>query len=242
MLSRYWRFYISLSVVSIVLGILLATQFRTTMEIQKQVGNSSRRYQSLINVLDQARKKQAELTAQVAKLRQELEQNKSGVPETGRAAEVSKEINQIKMLTGELPVQGPGLYIAIDDREATATQVFSGDIKDIINILRYSGAEAIAVNGQRVVSNTAVHEAGRNLLVNKVPINRTQGIPYEILAIGDRDNMESLLKVTYGLLADLQGAGVKINLSKVDRVEIPAYKGGMVFKYGKTGASPGGGG
>lgn len=233
MLPRYWRFYISISVVSIVLGILLATQMRTTIEVRKQVNNSSRRYQSLINVLEQARKKQGDLTREVARLRQELEQNKAGVPETGRAAEVLKQINQVKMLTGELPVQGPGLYIAIDDREATTTKVFSGDIKDIINILRYSGAEAVAVNGQRVVVNTAVHEAGRNLLVNKVPINRTQGIPYEILAVGDQENMESFLKVTYGLLADLQGAGIRIDISRVDRVEIPAYKGGMVFRYGK---------
>jgi uncharacterized protein YlxW (UPF0749 family) len=232
-LSRYWHFYLSLFAVSIVLGILLSTQAKATVEIRKQVNNSTQRYQSMIAVLDQAKLKQNQLTGRVTKLRQELERNKSGVVVTGRSAEVSKEITQIKMLTGEVPLRGPGLYVTMDDRQTTATQVFSGDIKDIINILRYAGAEAIAVNGQRVVANTSVHEAGRNLLVNKVPINRIQGIPFEISAIGDPDNMENMLKVTYGLIADLEGAGVIIKISKVDRVEMPAYKGGMVFKYGR---------
>lgn len=232
-MSRYWHFYLSLFAVSIVLGLLLSTQAKATMEIRKQVNNSTQRYQSMIAVLDQAKLEQTQLTGRVTKLRQELERNKSGVVVTGRSAEVSKEITHTQMLTGEVPLQGPGLYVTMDDRQTTATQVFSGDIKDIINILRYAGAEAIAVNGQRVVANTSVHEAGRNLLVNKVPINRTQGIPFEISAIGDPDNMENMLKVTYGLIADLEGAGVIIKISQVDRVEIPAYKGGLVFKYGR---------
>ncbi|MFZ3173177.1 MAG: DUF881 domain-containing protein [Carboxydocellales bacterium] len=232
-MSRYWHFYLSLFAVSIVLGLLLSTQAKATMEIRKQVNNSTQRYQSMIAVLNQAKLKQTQLTGRVTKLRQELERNKSGVVVTGRSAEVSKEITQIQMLTGEVPLRGPGLYVTMDDRKTTATQVFSGDIKDIINILRYAGAEAIAVNGQRVVANTSVHEAGRNLLVNKLPINRTQGIPFEISAIGDPENMENMLKVTYGLIADLEGAGVIIKISKVDLVEIPAYKGGLVFKYGR---------
>lgn len=203
------------------------------MEMQKQLQNSGQRYASLIRVLNHAKDKQTAIAAEVAGLRKQLEQNKAGVPTTGKAGELSREINTLKILTGELAVQGPGLSVTLDDRQATATKIFSGDIKDIINILRYSGAEAISINGQRVVNNTAVHEAGRNLLVNRAPINRQQGIPYEILAIGDQDNMESYLKVTYGLFTDLQAAGVKIDISRADRVEIPAYKGGMVFKYGR---------
>ncbi len=229
---RNWQVRLPLGIAGLVLGLLLATQMRATVEIQKQTKNSSRRYQSLIKVVDQARNKQNQMSTRVENLRKQLEAYKKGVVETAKVAEINNQINQVKIVTGELPVEGPGLYITLDDRETTATQVFSGDVKDIINILRYSGAEAIAVNGQRIVANTAVHEAGRNLLINKVPINRSEGIPYEVLAVGDPDNMESFLRVTYGLLADLQGAGVKIKITKVERVVTPAYRGGSLAKLG----------
>lgn len=231
-MGRSKSFYISLTLVTVFLGILLATQFRTTQQLARNMSNSSERFKSILKVLDQARQKETKVTTQVSLLQNQLESTKMGRATGGRDATLTREINNVKMMTGELAVSGPGLIITLDDREATTTQVFSGDIKDILNILRYSGAEAISINGQRVVINTAVHEAGRNLLVNKVPINRQEGIPYEFLAIGDRDKLESFLKSTYGLLNDLEASGVKVAIRKLDHVEIPSFKGSMEFVSG----------
>lgn len=231
-MGRSKGFYISLTLVTVFLGILLATQFRITQQLTRNMSNSSERFKSILNVLDQAKKKETKVTNQVSQLRSQLERTKIGKAIDGRDAALTKEINEVKMMTGELAVSGSGLIITLDDREATATQIFSGDIKDILNILRYAGAEAISINGQRVVINTAVHEAGRNLLVNKVPINRREGIPYEFAAIGDGDKLESFLKSTYGLLNDLEASGVKVAIRKLDNVEIPSFKGGMEFAFG----------
>ncbi|HEX3032103.1 MAG TPA: DUF881 domain-containing protein [Bacillota bacterium] len=223
---------VPIAIVTVFLGILLATQFRTTRQLQSNMENSSNRFKSMLTVLDKAKDKQTKETDQVNRLRVQLEEIKNGRATGGKDSELRQEINRVKLLTGELPVTGPGLVIHLDDREATATQIFSGDIKDIINILRYAGAEAISINGQRVVANTAVHEAGRNLLVNKVPINQREGIPYEFLAIGDRDRMESFVRTTYGLLNDLEASGVKIEIRKLGRVEIPSFKGSIEFVTG----------
>lgn len=231
-MGRSKGFYISITLVTVFLGILLATQFRTTQQLTRNMSNSSERFKSILRVLDQARQKETKVTAQVTQLRSQLESTKIGRAIDEKDATLTRKINSVKMMTGELAVSGPGLIITLDDREATATQVFSGDIKDIINILRYAGAEAISINGQRVVSNTAVHEAGRNLLVNKVPINRREGIPYEFTAIGDRDKLESYLKSTYGLLNDLEASGVKVVIRKLGYVEIPSFKGSMEFVLG----------
>lgn len=65
------------------------------------------------------------------------------------------------------------------------------DILHIVNILNNAGAEAIAINGQRVVSNTGISCIGVVIKVNEEKI----GSPYIISAIGNQDNLESAINM-----------------------------------------------
>jgi uncharacterized protein YlxW (UPF0749 family) len=69
--------------------------------------------------------------------------------------------------------------------EVTDFRIQDVDLREIVNALWRAGAEAIAVNGQRVVATTAIREAGGTILVNFAPVSS----PYRISAVGDPDVM-----------------------------------------------------
>ncbi|WP_338752402.1 DUF881 domain-containing protein [Janibacter alittae] len=131
----------------------------------------------------------------------------------------------IRVASGLVPVEGPGLRVTLDDAPGAGTsadgdprtglndegRVRSKDLQLITNGLWSAGAEAIAVNGQRLTSRTAIRFAGEAILVNFRPLTR----PYTIEAIGDPEQMQTTfaesaagsyltgLRNNYGILTTL---------------------------------------
>lgn len=107
----------------------------------------------------------------------------------------------IRVASGLVPVAGPGLRVTLDDAPDTDTsadgdprtgindegRVRSKDLQLITNGLWSAGAEAIAINGQRLTSRSAIRFAGEAILVNFRPLTR----PYTIEAIGDPEQMQT---------------------------------------------------
>ncbi|MFZ5627441.1 MAG: DUF881 domain-containing protein [Bacillota bacterium] len=220
------------ALVALCLGILLGVEIRTAREVREMEAKSQVRYRSMLQLLEKAQTRHRELVKEVKKLKKRISDFERGAVVSARTREMLDATEKARMLAGEKAVEGPGIVIQIDDRQGATTIIYSGDLQDFINILRFAGAEAIAVNGQRIVGTTAVHEAGQNLLINKVPVNRREGVPYEIMAIGPPDRLESYIKTTYGLWKDLEAAGVRLTLTRQERLLLPAYKGGYLFRYG----------
>jgi uncharacterized protein YlxW (UPF0749 family) len=94
------------------------------------------------------------------------------------------------------PVTGRGLRVVLSDAEGAADQtddldlrVQDVDLQVLVNGLWAAGAEAIAVNGQRVGSTTAIRSAGSAVLVDLVPLVG----PYTVEAIGDAADLQTRL-------------------------------------------------
>ncbi|MGY4720733.1 DUF881 domain-containing protein [Naumannella cuiyingiana] len=88
-------------------------------------------------------------------------------------------------------VRGPGLVITVDDAPAdaqgTSNRVLDRDLQLLVNGLWLSGAEAIAINGHRLGSRTAIRAAGDAITVDYRSLTR----PYRVEAIGDPRNLQS---------------------------------------------------
>ena len=96
--------------------------------------------------------------------------------------------------SGASAVTGPGLRVSLADAPADASgnvpadsMVQDADLQSVVNSLWASGAEAIAINGQRLTSLTAIRSAGSAILVDLVPLSG----PYTVDAIGDPDTMQT---------------------------------------------------
>lgn len=216
-------------IAAVVFGFMLSLQLKTYHYFQEQTMLSKERNTALNEVLERAMAEKEQYERELEELNRQVSLRKAEGVQSEREKVLLAERERFAILAGETEVTGKGIRITLDDRKAT-TIIFSGDVKDIINILRLAGAEGIEFNDQRIIAHTAVHEAGRNLLVNKVPVNRRTGIPYEFKAIGPQDTLIEYLSTTYGLLHDLETAGVAISILKED-VTLAPYAGEQGIKY-----------
>ena len=124
-------------------------------------------------------------------------------------------------------MEGPGIQISIDDRKAPFL-LRTGDIATMINTLKYAGAEAISLNGQRIVGSTdIVLSGGSTILVHGELINRVEEIPYELNAIGKQDTLVDYFSKLEATTIKQHGQTVSIT-RKI--LSIPSYKGRYTFK------------
>ncbi|SHN70662.1 DUF881 domain-containing protein [Desulfitobacterium chlororespirans] len=214
---------ISLTLVALVLGFLLTLQMQTQKSVVELEKIQAQRAASAKDFLAEAQEENKLLKEQHTALTTQLEEART---QGGTSPALLAELDRYRMMEGTMNVQGPGIVITIDDRQQEHKVVLpmsNEDLLEIINTLKFAGAEAISVNGQRVVASSAIVLSGTSTkLINQVPITRTEGVPYEILACGNQDQ---LLDYFTQLKAQrLKQLGMSVSVAR-KTVQIPSYKG-----------------
>lgn len=135
-------------------------------------------------------------------------------------------LEEAELLAGAVPVRGPGLVIVLEDGETAgedgdpAARVQDRDLQVVTNALWAAGAEAVAVNGQRLTSLSPIRSAGEAILVGLAPVLP----PYRVEAIGDvRDLQTSFARSTAaGHLTFLAGTyGITASTSSDTDLRLP---------------------
>lgn len=133
---------------------------------------------SLAFLIDDLHRSNDVLGQEAVRLTQLRESLRSGSPGTVDA-QLSAEAAKLRLVEGMVPVTGPGVTVTVD---APLNEL---DIRDAVNNLRGSGAEAIAVSGQRVVMGTAIHQTGATIDIEGVIVRG----PWQFAAVGDSANL-----------------------------------------------------
>lgn len=232
-MRRVRDFEVYVAGVCVVLGVLLVAQFRT----QQYIGRAqipSRRLEDLSDMLRRSDAERSLLEKEVNALRKQL----AAVGEGERANEALKlELGKARMAAGLVEVEGPGVVVTVDDSKRQAAPgespelflVHDEDILKIVNELFAAGAEAISINGQRVITTTEIRCAGPVISVNNVRI----GPPYEIVAIGEPATLDAALHMRDGILDTLRAWGIEAKVTRMTSVRVPGYKGSLYFQYAK---------
>lgn len=222
---------ISIALVCLILGIMLAVQFRTTASIQATQNDD--RVTELTQKLATVTSERDALAEEVLGLRSKL----SNFRQTDQAlADLQEEVIEANMAAGLMAVEGPGIILTVDDsplnlqsvENANALLVHDRDLLILVNELKASGAEAISINGKRLTAMSEIRCAGTTILVNWDKI----APPFEIRAVGNPDMLESGISMRGGYLDQLKLLGMQVHLQKHEKVEIPAYTGSIKFDYG----------
>jgi uncharacterized protein YlxW (UPF0749 family) len=148
------------------------------------------------------------------------------------------DLDRYKMAAGVLDVRGPGLIITIEDPvpvEGAEIDAY-GDIMthfdlmlSLVNRLKEAGAEAISINGNRLVNLTEMVLAGDNVNINSNPT----ASPYKVLVIGDPDTMESAVTIKYGVISTMRDLyNLRVSIEKAEDIMIARYNGSVTnFRY-----------
>lgn len=142
----------------------------------------------------------------------------------------------VALLSGATPVEGPGVKLVVDDAKNTdqggggpresssfadTGRVRDRDMQRVVNGLWESGAEAIAINGQRLTALSAIRAAGDAILVD----NRPLVPPYTVLAVGDGKNLAAAFQDSADgqyLNALKESFDIRTSLSEQAEVRLPA--------------------
>lgn len=135
----------------------------------------------------------------------------------------------LNLQAGTVAVRGSGLEVVVadaprdEDQKATfdATRVQDNDLQLVVNALFASGAEAVAINDNRVVSVTPIRAAGGTIVVNFRPV----ASPYRVVAIGaERDRfVETEISKRFALWKDRYKLGFSVDSRR--GLVAPAYSG-----------------
>ncbi|MDA8442579.1 MAG: DUF881 domain-containing protein [Peptococcaceae bacterium] len=222
-------------VVAIALGILIAIQFQVQQKLDNAKKLNAKKIAISAQIMDEAVKETQNLENEQKALKQKINDlsNKSG----GISPSLKSTIRQVKIFTGETPVQGPGIHIEIDDRKEATSPIFNmvDNFQGIVNDLKVAGAEAIAINGQRIGPRTAIVMSGSaNILINGVPITRVEGTHWDIDAIGDPDTLQSFANLTLDSITS-SSPDVIVTVSPEKNVVIPGLKAVADFASAQPG-------
>lgn len=228
---------IILGIVCMVLTISIAVQIRTIESATSTVGTgisdnsglkdeflkSQEEYNTAYKKLEEAEKKLEEV-------RNQATQNS----ETDSNTEI--EIKEDRKLLGLTEVTGQGFIIKLDDnREINGSEVLNvsdylvheGDLTYIVNELFNAGADAIAINDQRITSKTSILCDGNIIRINGEIVS----VPITIQAIGYPERMDYALNRPGGYLEILANAGVQVYVQKSEKITLPKYEGVYNSEY-----------
>lgn len=226
--------HIAISVICFILGMLLVAQFRSVQVSGAAI--SIQRAQELSTQLKTVTEERDMYKKELLELREKLAEYEDAASKTSSLTEaIKKELEKVRMLAGLTPGTGPGVVVTLDDsnlprqpgEDANLFLIHDEDLLKVINELFAAGAEAISVNGQRIIANSEVRCVGPTIIINSVKL----APPFIIQAIGDPDTLESALKMRGGVIESLQVFGIQVNIKKQEKIDMPAYAGAIQFKY-----------
>lgn len=243
MLHRGW--HVAAAVVFVVAGVLFATTSLSAKGLDLRAASIT----DLDGVVRQEKQRSDELQARLASLNKQVDQLSRQVDDS-TVARVQRQVDALRYPAGLDAVNGPGLTVQLTDAPKSEIDKATGDggvsvdelvvhqqdIQAVVNALWAGGAEAMTIQGQRVVSTTGIKCVGNTVVLHGVPYSP----PYRISAIGDPVELQRSLDVSdyiaaYRTVAATYHLGYAVTTSS--RLSMPAYKGSTAMKYARAGAS-----
>lgn len=225
--------HISIALVCLILGVMLAVQFRTNERSPSTL--SANRWSEVTVRMENLQEERDALAEEVASLREQMGKTSSSKDSVAVKA-VKEELAKANMAAGMTDLKGPGVIVTLNDnpnalkpdQDPNYSIIHDEDLLKVVNELKAAGAEAISINGNRIVATSEIRCAGPTILVN---VNKIAP-PFVIKAIGDPEVLLSSLRMKGGYLETLQLLyGIEAQINQADVVQIPAYNGSMKFDY-----------
>lgn len=187
-------------------------------ELRKEIANIKNKYEMIMQTLEDTSQK-------IEDYQEQIERNEDS------SELVTKELKETNALSGKTGVRGEGVVITLEDNEDD--KVFAVDLSELINELKYAGAEAISINGIRITSMTDITDATNSLIL--INGQRITG-PYEVKAIGNQTDLYSTLSTKNGFI-DFYSSQYRIiiNIKKQTNIVIDKTSQDTKLKYIKEG-------
>ncbi|MEC4019873.1 DUF881 domain-containing protein [Streptomyces sp. H27-D2] len=222
---RLTRAQLIVALLLFVLGLGLAIQVRSTNDSSALRGA---RQEDLVRILDELDDRTQRLEDEKSRLegqRTELE-NSSDQAEEARKQTVQKE-QQLGILAGTVAAQGPGINLTITD---PGKAVEADKLLDTIQELRAAGAEAIQINGVRVVANTFFADEDGGVQIDGHKVDQ----PFRFKVIGKPQDLEPALNIPGGVVQTLEKEQATVSVERAQKIIVDALRSAKRPDYARS--------
>ncbi|MDD2220937.1 MAG: DUF881 domain-containing protein [Clostridia bacterium] len=194
--TKIKKWQIPLFIVLLIFGFVLVAQYRTHLAVQNNLESLS--ISELTELVISLNEREAALSAEQETMQAALDSINERI-NTGisMAATTQNQLNTMEMITGKVPVQGPGISITITGE----SYLIYHDLIMLVNELFVTGAEVVCINDVRITHKTAINEAIDEFGHRDITIDgKVLLLPIIIKAIGNPDTLEKGLTFTGGII------------------------------------------
>jgi uncharacterized protein YlxW (UPF0749 family) len=201
------------------LGFAFVVQLRSNSTDQQL---SADRPEDLVRILSDLDARKDRLSQEINTLQTTQQQLAAGSQGRQAAlAEASRRADELGILAGTLPAQGPGLRVQF---RAAAKSIQASDVLDAVEELRGAGAEAMQISGTNdvtvriIASSSFVDGSGGNLTVDGASIAG----PFTVTVIGDPQTMQIALNIPSGVVDTVHNHSGTVTITSASMVEVSA--------------------
>lgn len=218
-------FAIIIGFTALIFTMVMFTQFKTVDQTDISAIETMREAE-LRAELSESKTKYKEIETKLEEVNSKIKEYESKIQSNEDASNLLiKEVSEAETYLGYTDLEGEGIVITLEDNEYKSIESF--DIITLINELKIAGAEAIEINGQRIISYSEIVDVNGKILINTTRISG----PYIVKAIGDKKYLESAITIKGGYKDELELNEKRIEYVLSDEVQIPAYDGALALKY-----------
>ncbi|MFD3922108.1 DUF881 domain-containing protein [Streptomyces sp. NPDC058595] len=222
---RVTRAQLIVAVLLFVLGLGLAIQVRSTNDDSALRGA---RQEDLVRILDELDGRTERLEDEKQRLDDQQTELETSSDQAEEARKQTREKEQqLGILAGTVAAQGPGITLTVQDH---GDSIDSDMLLDAIQELRAAGAEAIQVNGVRVVAATYLSGSDGDIEVDGKRISA----PYRFKVIGKPQDLEPALNIPGGVVQTLEKEQATATVAAADEIVVDALRPAQRPDYARS--------
>lgn len=235
---------VSLSVVAVALGMMVSIQYKqasTQRDLSSLTNATGAQTTKLTNQLTALQKESQSEQQQLQNITGQITtyENKASANDSKLQA-LQSQLSSARILAGTTAVEGQGIEFTVTDgtppseADAQSYLTHDWDVRSLVNEMFLSGAEAVSVNGYRIVATSGIFCRGPVITVN----GHRMTAPFDFKAIGDAHNMSYGLQMSGGVFSLLEDPQNNLQISPVKtkaKLIIPAYTGTVAAPPTTTG-------
>lgn len=234
---------VTLGVALLGLGFLVAAQLAAE---GPRVRYTTQERSPLVETASELQADQEALKASILDLRARIQAaEQAGEGSAALVSDLNDQLQAARIAAGLIPLTGSGIVLQLEDSlepadpEGNTSDLLVGarDLRTIVEELWAAGAEAIAVNGERMTPTTAVIDIGPSILINSAYLAG----PFQVTAIGP-DDLYARLSASPGFVdfirARAEAWGLRVSIAEPESVDMPAFAGTVTLRYARPQPSP----
>jgi uncharacterized protein YlxW (UPF0749 family) len=222
-------------------AILSGSLFVVSAESSEGTDLRPGRYTDLASIVSGESRDVEALKTRSAELTKEVQDLTAQVGDR-RVLKINAKVRELEGPAGRDAVTGPGTTVTLSDAPESVREssdidvnyllVHQQDIQAVVNAMWLGGAEAITIQGQRVITTTGIKCSGNAVRLQGIPYAQ----PYRISAVGDQDAIYSALMNSHYLQvyrdqAARPDVAVGWDLEEESSITAPAYEGTINLFY-----------